>query len=254
MSVVFGSNVIRPPGQWQSGISVKPQWNKPSFRSHRPQTKTLDLMRFSKALDLAYYTQISDILRTSSLCRLDQVQDHLKSIACSCNDGSDCFTTSTITIGQKQVCALVDDDYTFSFGRLLFSETSVPQACTNILVQTVPKKLLKSKATETLSSNFISYKKPDDFSIYNAAGAVVGKVLSDGIKVQPLGVKSFSICFKQDSIESLENQTDGLVVDFSTLENVTESSTVSQLRIMEKNITRHTIHSSDGVCIILTKL
>ncbi|EGG24022.1 transmembrane protein [Cavenderia fasciculata] len=200
--------------RWIPGIPIKPTWMKPQFFNLGIVKPLLDNRLFSNVLDEAYQTHISDLLRSSSLCRLERIEDSLHSISCSCGGpgGAQCFTSSSLVLGQSYPCSKEESEFKFSYGKIMFSNSSVPQACTNVVVSQLSKLLFKSSQTESLSSSFVSYKKVDSFAIYNDNDAAIGVLLTDGVKLQSPGVDLFTICYSSQSI-SLEHSSSYPILD-----------------------------------------
>ncbi|EGG24021.1 putative transmembrane protein [Cavenderia fasciculata] len=204
------------PNHWIPGIPIKPTWMKPQFQQLGFLKPVLDNMLFSNVLDEAYQTHISDLLRSSSLCRMERIEDSLHSISCSCGGpgGAQCFTSSSLVLGQSYPCSKEESEFKFSYGKIMFSNSSVPQACTNVVVSQLSKLLFKSSQTESLSSNFVSYKKVDSFAIYNDNDAAIGVLLTDGVKLHSPGVDLFTICYSSESVD-LEHSSSYPILDIA---------------------------------------
>ncbi|EGG21688.1 hypothetical protein DFA_01574 [Cavenderia fasciculata] len=225
------------PGVWTPSIPVKPQWIKPDFRHSSSIQKVLDFGAIATELNYGYYTHVSDLLRSASLCRMERVEENLNSISCSCSGpgGSECFTTSALMLGETKPCANEQSSFSFSYGMLQFKESSVPFACTSVLVSQVSRQLFKATELQTLSSNFVSYRKPDDFALLNSRGAIIGTILSDGVKIQAQGVNSYTLCFSSSATPESYKLS---VLDFVIEEDI--------LVPMEVNITS-IIDSTDNI-------
>ncbi|KAN0030220.1 hypothetical protein ACTA71_009981 [Dictyostelium dimigraforme] len=186
------------PAVWQGGVSVKPQWRTNQYIYPATVRKVLNYDQLFKELDDSVNTHIADLYRSEVLCRMERVEGNLRSISCSCSeDGSpDCFSSSALLLGQSKPCANEVSSYDFSFGRVEFNKKSVQLGCTSVLVSQVSQQLYKSTIAQTLSSNFVSYKKPDNYGILNDKDAIIGTILGDGITINTQGVSSLTICLQ----------------------------------------------------------
>ncbi|KAK5575455.1 hypothetical protein RB653_006588 [Dictyostelium firmibasis] len=186
------------PAVWEAGISVKPQWRTNEYIYPATVRKVLNYQQLYDELDDSVNTHIADLYRSEVLCRMERVEGNLRSISCSCseNGSPDCFSSSSLLLGQSKPCANEVSSYNFTFGVVEFSKKSVQSGCTSVLVSQVSKQLYKSTIPQTLSSNFVSYKKPDNYGILNDKGAIIGTILGDGITINTQGVSSLTICLQ----------------------------------------------------------
>ncbi|GAM29086.1 hypothetical protein SAMD00019534_122620 [Acytostelium subglobosum LB1] len=190
--------------RWMPGVMVKAQWIKGGAVKPTTWGPTFDFDRFAKAIQNAFYGRLVDLMRSSAMCRMNRLQENLDSIACSCSGpgGSQCFGSSAILLGTTTACAQSSSNFTFNIGQLLFTPQSVPLSCVSVLVSQISKQLYTSTATASLSSAFVSYKKPGSFAIFNDKGANIGTILNDGVKLQHQGVDSFTLCLLGGSTTS----------------------------------------------------
>ncbi|GAM18860.1 hypothetical protein SAMD00019534_020350 [Acytostelium subglobosum LB1] len=217
-------------GQWLPGVPVKPKWIPVSgpvtVSSWRP---VFDFQSFSVQFGQAFYGYLVDLLRSSAMCRMERLQNNLQSISCSCSGpgGSQCFSSSALMIGSTSACAMQSSNFTFAFGALSFTPYSVPISCVNVIVSHLSKQQYKATSYQSLSSNFVSYKKPDNFGILNERGAVIGSILNDGIKIQARGVNSLTVCLLGGSTTS-----EFPVFDFAE-QNENKSSLLTPLNLKQ---------------------
>ncbi|EGG23974.1 hypothetical protein DFA_06112 [Cavenderia fasciculata] len=217
------------PGHWSPGVSTQLSWQQSKFVQTGNYSKVMDLRTVGTLVYYSYLGRISDLLRSSSLCRMERIEENLKSITCACNDegpgGSECFTTSSVVLGETKPCSEEDSVFEFAYGALHFDKTSVPYYCASVIISSVSRQIYKSSAVETLSSNFVSYAKPDGFAVRNRNNQVVGIVMSDGIKVVTNGVTSFRLCLGGD----VKENDDYPIYDFSKVVSTSENDTVGYL-------------------------
>eukprot|EP01132_Coremiostelium_polycephalum_P002244 gene2244-2767_t len=182
---------------WEPGVPVKMSWLNNKFIYTGTKKKVLNYQSLFKALDEAVNIHIADLYRSESLCRMKRIEENLKSIACSCSGpgGKECFTSSSLLLGETKPCTDESSTFRFSYGMILFYPKSVPAACANMQVAQLSKQLFKSTTSQTLSSNFVSYRKPENFGVLNSKKAVVGTLLGDGVKLSSSGIYSMSVCF-----------------------------------------------------------
>ncbi|EFA77408.1 hypothetical protein PPL_12624 [Heterostelium album PN500] len=208
------------PARWLPGVLKTVQWLPAAPINVTSWEPAFDLEAFSEAMSNAYYGHVVDLLRSSAMCRMERLQETLSSIACSCSGpgGSQCFTSSAILLGTTQACALDSSIFKFSLGHLIFNPDSVPSSCNSVIVSQISKQLFKATTTTSLSSDFVSYKKPDNYAIYNSHGGLIGSLLNDGIKVQATGVNNYGVCLQAGELSSQFEY-----YDFAT-ESVNDSS------------------------------
>ncbi|KAF2075202.1 hypothetical protein CYY_003507 [Polysphondylium violaceum] len=222
------------PGKWTPARSVKPQW----FDNHQytysgKVDRVLDYQRLFDEIDNSVNLHIADLYRSESLCRMERIEENLKSISCSCSGtGGDeeCFSASALILGQTKPCATEQTLFKFSYGVLFFNATSVPHACTSTVVYQLSKQLFKSTTPQTLSSNFVSYRKPDNYGILNSKGAVIGTILGDGVRITTQGVNTYTLCFDiSQNEESINSKY--TVYDFAmeVNDNESENSTIKNI-------------------------
>jgi len=224
------------PGKWTPARSVKPQWFEDHGYTYSATVQNvLDYQRLFNEIDESVNLHIADLYRSESLCRMERIEENLKSITCSCsgNSGADdeCFSASALILGQTKPCASEETLFKFSYGVLFFNSKSIPHACTSTVVYQLSKQLFKSTTPQTLSSNFVSYRKPDNYGILNSKGAVIGTILGDGVRITTQGVNSFTLCFdiSQNSEEKISSKY--TVYDFAieTNDNESENSTIKNI-------------------------
>ncbi|GAM18817.1 hypothetical protein SAMD00019534_019920 [Acytostelium subglobosum LB1] len=185
------------PGRWLPGVPKKPQWiNGSVIVSTTAWQPAFNLSSFSVSFGYAFYGYMVDLLRSSAMCRMERLQNNIQSISCSCSGpgGKECFESSALMLGSTSACAQQTSTFTFGHGHLIFHPESVFISCVNVIVSQMSRQLFKATPHMSLSSNFVSYKKPDDYGITNRNGAVVGSILGDGIRLQARGISSLTVC------------------------------------------------------------
>ncbi|GAM29115.1 hypothetical protein SAMD00019534_122910 [Acytostelium subglobosum LB1] len=186
-------------GRWMPGVMVKPKWLTTTRVNMTTWGPTFDFEKFANALQGANYGHLVNQMRSSAMCRMNRLQENLDSLACSCSGpgGAQCFGSSAILLGTTVACAEESSNFTFTNGRIMFTNQSVPISCVDVLVSQISKLLYKATVQISLSTDFVSYKKADSYSLTNGHGAIIGSILGDGIKVQHVGVDSYTVCLKQ---------------------------------------------------------
>ncbi|KAM9940645.1 hypothetical protein ACTFIT_007155 [Dictyostelium discoideum] len=235
------------PAVWQGGISIKPQWRTNQYVYPTSVRKVLNYEQLFNELDDSVNTHIADLYRSEVLCRMERVEGNLRSISCSCseNGSPDCFSSSALLLGQSKPCANEESSYDFSFGRVEFTKKSVQSGCTSVLVSQVSQQLYKSTIAQTLSSNFVSYKKPDNYGILNDKDAIIGTILGDGITINTQGVLSLTICLQFNGTKYSKSYD---IYDFAI------STSNSPLRPLDvETFTKKSpVDESELLCTILT--
>ncbi|KYQ90980.1 hypothetical protein DLAC_07869 [Tieghemostelium lacteum] len=228
------------PATWYPGISVKPQWMSPKFVFSTTRQNLTNYQYLYEELDDSVKTHIADLYRSESLCKMERVEDNLKSISCSCSGdgGSGCFSTSALVLGETKPCQGEESSYQFNNGKIIFTRDSITFACTSALISQISKQLYKSTAAQSLSSSFVSYRKPDNYGILNGKGAIIGTILSDGIKISSQGIQSLTLCFIETSEYSKQSKT------YPVLDFALENTDTTELVPMELEIYHKTIRDN----------
>ncbi|KYQ90264.1 hypothetical protein DLAC_08867 [Tieghemostelium lacteum] len=222
------------PGRWFPGVLVDTQWIPSDFILTGEIRELLDYEYLYEELEDSVNIHIADLYRSEALCRMERVEDNLKSISCSCSvDGdqsSQCFTSSALVLGETKPCQGEQSTYVFNNGQILFTGDSVKFACTSALISQISKQLYKSTARQSLSSSFVSYRKPDNYGVLNEKKAIIGTILTDGIKITTQGIQSLTLCFTDQS--QFQEESDKYpVLDFAM-----ENPTTTSLEPLELNI------------------
>ncbi|EGC32582.1 hypothetical protein DICPUDRAFT_81582 [Dictyostelium purpureum] len=228
-------------GVWQQGIPVKAQWRENKYIKSGVVKNVLDYQYLFAKLGNSVNTHIADLYRSEVLCRMERVEGNLRSISCSCSDyGSpECFSSSSLLLGQTKPCSGENSTYSFSYGELLFYGNSVQLGCTSVLVSQVSQQLYKSTTAQTLSSNFVSYKKPNNYGVMNDQNAIIGTILGDGVTINTQGVSILSICLQYNGTKYSNEYK---VYDFAM------ASSSTPLRPME--LETFTVLTTDGVRLL----
>ncbi|KAM9998091.1 hypothetical protein ACTFIY_007754 [Dictyostelium cf. discoideum] len=209
-------------GEWGNGIfTPKGVWMQSKWIFTATRTTSLDYQRIYDDLMMSANSQMSDLLRSEYFCRMFRTKNNLNSISCSCSgDGdSSCFKETSLLLGETQPCHSKSTSFPFGYGQVLFSNDSVPQGCGNCLVSQYSRQLFTSVEKQLFPSNFVSYPKPEDFSIINSKGAIIGTILGDGIVIESQGVIKYNVCLAFTLNKDSEKYP---ILDFASLDEQTE--------------------------------
>eukprot|EP01133_Synstelium_polycarpum_P014807 gene14807-17506_t len=198
------------PSQWQPAQAVPMRW-MPALKEVW-QTPILSIsLDFSTMFDMfesAMQTRISVLFKSEVLCRTSNLKASLKASACACaatdqdQGGSACFKETTPPLssiikpcsGEAHNYDLLSDQQT---GSISFTNTSIrSHTCVSIGMGIIHAEEYRAKRIVALSSNFISYVRPADYSLFNEDRAVAGQMITDGVSLQIFdkGVNSFTLC------------------------------------------------------------
>ncbi|GAM21260.1 hypothetical protein SAMD00019534_044350 [Acytostelium subglobosum LB1] len=184
------------PAKWLPGVMVNASWLPGGAVSTSTFGYAVNYQAVADIVLASNQYHVADVLRSSTMCRMERLLENLESITCSCagHGGAECFKSSALALGSTKPCVNARSTYEFAYGLLKFSEKSVPASCVTVIVSQISRQLFKATPKVSLSSNFVSYPKPEAYGIPNDHGAIIGIVLGDGIKVQSLGVNSYMVC------------------------------------------------------------
>eukprot|EP01133_Synstelium_polycarpum_P016970 gene16970-20188_t len=191
-------------GTWMPGVPVHPEWRPTAYVPTAVYQPAFSHNEYARALQKAYFNRVADQLKSNALCRMERVEENLGAVTCSCSGpgGAQCFTNSAILLGQTKACNNERSSYRFSFGVIYFDPLSVPYTCVNVIISQVSRQLFKATSAPTLSSNFVSYARPDAYAITNTKGAIIGSILFDGVRVKAEGVSFYALCLLASSSSS----------------------------------------------------
>ncbi|KAN0029069.1 hypothetical protein ACTFIV_010939 [Dictyostelium citrinum] len=208
-------------GEWKSGVFSNGVWMQSKWISTGNKTTSLDYQRIYNDLMMSANSQMSDLLRSEYFCRMFRTKNNLNSISCSCSgDGdSSCFKETSLILGETQPCHSKSTSFSFAYGEVIFSNDSVPQGCGNCLVSQYSRQLFTSVEKQLFPSNFVSYPKPEDFSIINSKDAIIGAILGDGVLIESQGVNKYNVCLAFTLNKDSEKYP---IFDFASLDEQTE--------------------------------
>ncbi|KAN0055513.1 hypothetical protein ACTA71_008626 [Dictyostelium dimigraforme] len=209
-------------GEWKSGIFSKGVWMQSKWISTATKTTSLDYERIYNDLMMSANSQMSDLLRSEYFCRMFRTKNNLNSISCSCSGDGDslCFKDTSLLLGETKPCHSKSAFFTFGYGQVIFSNDSVPQGCGNCLVSQYSRQLFTSVEKQLFPSNFVSYPKPEDFSIVNSKGAIIGSILGDGVVIESQGVNNYNVCL---AFTLNKNSKRYPILDFAGLDEETQT-------------------------------
>ncbi|EGC38771.1 hypothetical protein DICPUDRAFT_148469 [Dictyostelium purpureum] len=191
--------------QWIKGVYLdKLTWvQNNKFKLITEKKKAFSYQSFYYNIMNVVDTQIADLLRSESFCRLERIQSNLNSVACSCSGegGPTCFKSSVPLLGQTKPCFGESSTFTFDYGQLHFTQDSIIGGCPSLLISQLSKENFMAAVPESLSSNFVNYYVIDRYGVLNKKDAIVGILLEDGIniKAQFSNIKSVTVCFNVNS-------------------------------------------------------
>ncbi|KAK5576726.1 hypothetical protein RB653_007870 [Dictyostelium firmibasis] len=225
-------------GIWTPSISVPLKW----IKNNEPITfiteygPSLDLGRFFTSFENAASSRTNLLYKSEILCRTSNSKNSLEALSCGCSidgNGDRCYDNlDTPVLKVIKPCYDPSSTQIFNDGLLEFSMGSIDEnSCVSISIGQIFKETFLSKKVISLSSTFVSFDKPDDYSIFNNKKAVIGKLLTDGINLEIFdnGVINFKICMFGSISRNSKNNP---YVDFGYLENENQG----QLIPLECNI------------------
>ncbi|KAN0034967.1 hypothetical protein ACTFIV_001507 [Dictyostelium citrinum] len=232
------------PGVWTPAVAVPLKW----INNDQPVTYlteyqlSLDLGRFFTSFDNAALSRTNLLYKSEILCRTSNSKNSLEALSCGCSadgNGDDCYDDlDTPVLKVIKPCYDPSNTTIFNDGSLVFSLGSIDESsCVSISIGQIYKETFLSKKVISLSSTFVSFDKPDDYSFFNNKKAVIGKLLNDGLNLEIFdqGVLNFKICMSQTiSRNSKKNPH----IDFGYLENEDKGQLIPlecNIEIDEKN-------------------
>ncbi|EGC32617.1 hypothetical protein DICPUDRAFT_14748, partial [Dictyostelium purpureum] len=240
-------------GTWKPGVYIKPKWINNQYISNKKSPNTFDYQFFYNSVQKTFFYQLNEFYRTENICRNKKAQLSMEKVLCSCIENnnlsqgniSQCFQLSDAPlILQINVCSGWIHETIFDFGKALFNGTASNQTCQEITLSHVSKQGYTSSTPETLASNFVSYKKPPSFALFNSKNATIGYLMSDGLMIQSSeGINQVEICFIKNKLLGNSNG-DFPVIDIAfQIDNKTSP--------LPLEIPKGNINSTDSVYICL---
>ncbi|KAM9986263.1 hypothetical protein ACTFIY_010701 [Dictyostelium cf. discoideum] len=231
-------------GIWAPAVAVPLKWikNDEPVKYIAKFQLSLDLGRFFTSFDNAAQSRTNLLYKSEILCRTSNSKNSLEALSCGCSpdgNGDDCYNDlDTPVLKVIKPCYDPSNTTIFNDGSLSFSLGSIDESsCVSISIGQIYKETFLSKKVISLSSTFVSFDKPDDYSFFNNKKAVIGKLLNDGINLEIFdqGVINFKICMLQTiSRNSKKNP----IIDFGYLENNDQGQLIPlecNIEIDEKN-------------------
>jgi len=190
-------------GVWNAGRAQKLSWLK-TEKELAPITsfrRALSFENFFSAFQSASYRRTTLLYKSEVLCRISNSKSSLKALSCGCTTdiGNSCFDDI-----KPPILSIIKPCYdpptsyaVFETGMIHFHPGSIRENfCVSISISEIFKDTYLSKMVIDLSSTFVSFEKPADYSIYNENRAVIGRVLTDGVSfdIFERGVYNFELC------------------------------------------------------------
>ncbi|EGC30029.1 hypothetical protein DICPUDRAFT_158300 [Dictyostelium purpureum] len=226
-------------GVWSEGVAVPLKW----IKNDNPITqiaKTKISLNFSYLFSIfkdAVFSRKTLLYKSEVLCRSSNSKNSLEALSCSCTEGGGtdtCFEKLEPPVLQViKPCYDGLNTTIFNNGTITFKAGSILENnCVSISIGQIFKESFLSKKVLGLSSTFVTFDRPEDYSIFNQKKATIGKLLADGINLQfyDVGAEYFELCM------SLDNSRNSKVfphLDFSLLINEKEG----EMKPLQCNIT-----------------
>ncbi|EGG20802.1 hypothetical protein DFA_00667 [Cavenderia fasciculata] len=194
------------PAVWTPAKASQLSWQ--TTRGIVPYTNYSSALSFEKffgIFETATERLQSIVYKSQLLCRVSTSKNALESLTCSCfNDESNdrCFDSiesSSNTI-LNPCNGITTTNFLNNHATVQFVADSIaPDTCVLVGIADLYSDQFIAKRVFALASSFVTYIPPEDYSVYNGAGAVVGRVISDGVSLRIFdeGVQSIDICITQ---------------------------------------------------------
>ncbi|EGC39622.1 hypothetical protein DICPUDRAFT_74855 [Dictyostelium purpureum] len=205
---------------WFSGVYKQLNWISNKTYVQRDIKKVFSYQSFYNDLKDSTGKIIANLYRSQTYCKKERNQNTLNSIVCGCsfsdyysgNDSSNsnnirsldesdyssrkCFTSSNPLLGLVRQCNGENSTLSFAFGKIILPNLFVSAGCQVITVSQLSKKTYTSSRADTLTSNFVSYQKPDNYGVLNQKEGIIGTLLTDGIIIKSdYRLSQVLICF-----------------------------------------------------------
>ncbi|KAF2070242.1 hypothetical protein CYY_008438 [Polysphondylium violaceum] len=239
-------------GVWNPGRAQKLEWikTKKELTPIASYRRALSFENFFSAFNSASYRRTTLLFKSEVLCRISNSKSSLKALSCGCKTdiGNSCFDDIKSPI-LSIIKPCYDPPTSYSVletGVVHFRQGSIRENfCISISLSEIFKDTYLSKMVIDLSSTFVSFEKPADYSIYNENKAVIGRVLTDGVSfdIFEKGVNNFELCLLATNSRSSKFDH----IDYALLQD-------NEFGIVSPLFCNITIDDQNRYCCVITSI
>jgi hypothetical protein len=189
--------------KWTTATPTKLQWQKREVVPLFQWAPTIDFFSLQSVLVESIQATVISDLRSQSLCDFSARSTIFEVVACDCSGGKGCFGESSklVESGSGRPCVGIGSTIQNPLATVLISENAVSrdaaERCTPVTLYTESIFSLE-QGKQASFSPLTKVQQYDNFNVVvNKDKAIVGRVMSDGLKVEIKGeLKSFKLCLQ----------------------------------------------------------
>lgn len=182
-------------GRWVAPQVAQLSVVEPRFYQKYTWQLALDVDELANQLSLAIDLESSFAQRSAALCSLMPSLSYLPTLTCGCaydapiDANVECFTGAYTQLEYSGVgLPCLGQSYLMVVppATLNFTETSVSSGCRSVLGQPISSSTFVHPSVDTPHSLFIRLRTREDYTLYNAGHAAIGRIAGAGVQLLSL--------------------------------------------------------------------